>query len=190
MFSREWTRMDANFGGLAVALLLLAGPAFPQDAHNQLDDSEALFSVMAALTAGGFNAEADSPSNHPLRKTAREYFAKQTSPAVDTVRRYVRDHKPKNPALEFNQYLSFALLVKGPPSFAWANPNLPLPPEVAAIEDFAPVLAAFYKEAKLDTLWKQVEPEYEREISRYTEPVSRSLQLVNAHLRNPNGGLR
>jgi tetratricopeptide (TPR) repeat protein len=50
------------------------------------------------------------------------------------------------------------------------------------------VLAEFYKDAKLDQVWKQVEPEYEREISRYTEPVSRSLQLVNAYLRNPNGG--
>jgi tetratricopeptide (TPR) repeat protein len=173
---------------------LFAATAFPQGRpaepqRSQFDDSEALFSVMAAMTAGGYNAEADSPSNHPLRKAVREYFAKQTSPAVDAVRRYVRDHKPKNPALEFNQYLSFALLVKGPPSFAWANPNLPLPPEVAAIDDFAPVLAEFYKEAKLDQLWKQVEPEYEREISRYTEPVSRSIQLVNAYLRNPNGGL-
>ena len=155
--------------------------------YNQLDDNQALFSVMAAIAAGGFNAEAGALSNHPLRKAVSEYFAKQVLPSIDALRRYVRDHKPKNAALEFNQYLSFALLVKGPPNFEWANPNLPLPPEVAAIDDFAPLLADFYKEAKLDAVWKQVEPEYEREISRYTEPVSRSLQLVNAYLRNPNG---
>jgi tetratricopeptide (TPR) repeat protein len=177
-----------------ILILLLAWPVFPQTrrveedtSYNQLDDSQALFSVMAAITAGGFNADAQALGNHPLRKTLADYFAKQTLPSVDALRRYVRDHKPKNPALEFNQYLSFALLVKGPPSFDWANPNLPLPPEVSAIDDFGPVVAEFYKEANLAAIWKQVEPDYEREIARYTEPVSRALQLANSYLRNPSG---
>src|SRR2546423_1989711 len=86
---------------------------------GQLDSSEALFTVMAAITAGGYNQDADSPTNHPLRKAVRDHFAAQTLPSVDALRRYVRDHKSKNGTPELNQYISYALLVTGPPNFGW-----------------------------------------------------------------------
>jgi predicted negative regulator of RcsB-dependent stress response len=155
---------------------------------GQLDSSEALFAVMAAITAGGYNAESESPTNHPIRKQLRDYFAGQTLPSIDALRRYVRDHKPRNPALELNQYISYALLVKGPPNFGWREPNLPPPPDVAAIDDFTPLLIDFYREAKIGELWKRVRPAYDQVIAQYHEAVSRAVLAANSYLRNPTSG--
>ena len=155
---------------------------------GQLDSSETLFTVMAALTAGGYNQEADSPTNHPVRKAVRDHFAGQALPTVDALRRYVRDHRPKNAALELNQYVSYALLVANPPNFGWREPNLPPPPDVAALDEFTPLLVRFYQEANIAALWKQVRPYYDQEIDRYHEGVSRAVLLSNAYLRNPTSG--
>ena len=158
------------------------------DQLGQLDSSETLFTVMAALTAGGYSQEADSPTNHDVRKAVRDHFAGLTLPSVDALRRYVRDHRPKNPALELNQYISYALLVTSPPNFGWREPNLPPPPDVAALDEFTPLLSRFYQEANIAGLWKQVQPYYDQEIDRYHEPVSQAVLQANAYLRNPTNG--
>jgi tetratricopeptide (TPR) repeat protein len=178
---------------LLSALLLLAAPALPQTRRGQepqtgqLDSSKTLFAVMAAIDAGGFDAESGLPSAHPVRKALRAYIGK-TLPSIDALKRYVRDHRPKNAAAEFSQYVSFALLSKGPPDFGWTNPNLPPPPDVATIDDLAPLLADFYREANIEALWREVQPYYDRAIEQYTEPVSRGVLQVNAYLRNPTSG--
>src|ERR1700741_4954327 len=74
--------------------------------YGQLDSSEELFAVMAAINAGGFNAEIDSTLNHALRKTLRDHFSQQKLASIDAFKRYVRDHKSRNPALELSQYIS------------------------------------------------------------------------------------
>lgn len=161
----------------------------PEEPLGQIDTNEALFDVMAAINAGGFDADVNAVSNDPLRQTLRQYFAQQdrqsqNHAAIDALRRFVRDHRPHVKETELNQYVSFALLTKGPPDFAFANPDLPVPPEVAALEGFGPILADFYKEAKLDQLWKQVQPNYEARAAEYTEPVSRAVLEVTAYLRS------
>jgi tetratricopeptide (TPR) repeat protein len=52
------------------------------------------------------------------------------------------------------------------------------------------VLAAFYREAKLGVLWKQAQPDYDRAIAQFTEPVVLAVQQVNAYLRYVNTGFR
>jgi hypothetical protein len=153
--------------------------------YQQLDSSEALFAVMAAINAAGFDNEADSPTNHPLRKAIRDHFAQQNLPVMPALKRYVRDHKPRNPALELSQYISFALLVKGPPNFAWREPNLPPPPDVMPIDDFGPMVTQFYAEGNVGELWKQVQPTIDQAIRQYTEPVSRAVLLSNSYVREP-----
>ena len=92
--------------------------AKPQPGQGQLDSNETLFTVLAAIHAGGYNAEIDSASSHPLRKTVRDHFAKLDLESVAALKRYVRDHKPRDPNAELSQYISWALLSTGPPSFA------------------------------------------------------------------------
>jgi tetratricopeptide (TPR) repeat protein len=160
----------------------------PQEPLGQIDSIEAIFDVMAAINAGGYNEGVDSASNDPLRQALREYIVKQDPRSVDALKRFVRDHKLRNSDTELNQYVSFALLTKGPPDFTFINPDLPLPPEVVPMDGFAPLLAAFYKEANLGDVWKRAQPSYQQAMAKYTEPVSEAILQVNAYLRNVTSG--
>jgi tetratricopeptide (TPR) repeat protein len=162
----------------------------PPEPYNQLDSSETLFYVLAAINAAGYDEQADSSTNSPLRARVREYLAKQNLESLTPLKRFVRDHKPKDPAVELSRYISFALLSKGAPDFTPANPDLPQPPDADALYEFPPVLAAFYREAKLGVLWKQAQPDYDRAIAQLNEPVVLAVQQVNAYLRNVNTGVR
>ena len=69
-------------------------------------------------------------------------------------------------------------------------PNLPQPADADALYEFPPVLAAFYKEAKLGVLWQQAQPDYDRAIAQFHEPVVFAVQQVNAYLRHVDTGVR
>jgi tetratricopeptide (TPR) repeat protein len=162
----------------------------PPEPYNQLDSSETLFYVLAAINAAGYDEQADSSTNSPLRARVREYLAKQNLQSLAPLRRFVRDHKPRNAAAELSQYISFALVNQGKPDFTPANPNLPQPVDADTLYDFPPVLAAFYQEAKLGILWQQAKPDYDRAIAQISEPVIFAVQQVNAYLRFVNTGVR
>ncbi|MBZ5633129.1 MAG: hypothetical protein LAO55_08365 [Acidobacteriia bacterium] len=162
----------------------------PPEPYNQLDSNQTLFYVLAAINAAGYDEQADSSTNNPLRSRVREYLAKQNLESLTPLRRFVRDHKPRNPADELSQYISFALVSKGAPDFTPANPDLPQPADADRLYEFPPVLAAFYREAKLGVLWQQAQPDYDRAIAQLHEPVTFAAQQVNAYLRYVNTGVR
>ena len=56
----------------AAMLALRADAAEPQ---GQLDASRALFSVLAAINAAGYDADLASAANHPLRQIIRQEIA-------------------------------------------------------------------------------------------------------------------
>jgi len=176
--------------------LLIALPAMPQarrvrtstSPQGQIDSSEPLFVVMTAINAGGYDQGADSPTNNPLRKQIRDVLKAQDLKSVDAIRRFVRDRKPKNPAAELNQYISYALCLEGPPDFAFRYPSTALPPDVAALEEFTPLLIQFYREAHLDELWKKVQPAYDQAIADAQPAIARAVLQVNAYLRNDTAG--
>ena len=169
---------------------LAAIPAMPQAAEpiGQLDASPSIFTVLAAVNAAGYDAEVNSASNHPLRKALRDHLAAKDLNSVFELKRFFRDHRQKDPAAELSQYISYALLINGPPDFSFRNPNLPLPPDAASLEGLSPLLAAFYKEANIEELWKQVQPYFDQAIAQYHDPVTRAILQANAYMRNPTSG--
>lgn len=160
----------------------------PTQQQGQLDGSKSLFAVLAAINAAGFDNELESVANHPLRKALREHLAQQKIESVFELKRFVRDHRQKDPGADLSQYISFALLLNDPPDFSFTHPDRPQPPDVAALEGFLPLLAQFYREAKLEELWKRVQPAYDQMIALYHEPVSRAVLEANVYLRNSNAG--
>ncbi len=179
---------------VAVLLILAAAPAFSQaqkpasQPENQLDANEALFTVLAAINAAGYDAEIDSLSNSPMRKVVREYLATQKLDCLFDLKRFVREHKQKDPAAELSQYISFALAVNGPPLFEPRYVNNMMPPDAAQLEGLTPLLIAFYREAHIADLWKRVQPAFDGVIEQYHDPVSRAVLLANAYARNPTSG--
>ncbi len=59
---------------VASALLAQAPPPQPAPAaqQGQLDGSETLFTVLAAINVAGYDADADSTSNSPIRRQIRD----------------------------------------------------------------------------------------------------------------------
>lgn len=178
-----------RFITIALLALVTLRPAFSQATATQklgpLDGNPTIFAVLAAINAAGYDTEIDSPTNNPLRAQLRDHLSKVNIPSLPALKRFVRDHHLPNAVDELGQYISFALLSKGAPDFKPAVPNFPMPADADRLHDFPALMEAFYQEADLGTLWNLSQPAYEAELVKYTDPISRATQSVNAFLRNP-----
>ncbi len=173
---------------LAVALLLCAVVlAQPQPEQGQLDGSEALFTVLAAINAAGYDANVDSNANSPLRKQVRDQIAAKHPASVEALKKFMADHHQDDPEAELNQYISFALSLQGPPDFQFWMPIQEVPPDVRKLDGLNELIADFYNEADIHDLWKQSQPALDRVIEAYHLGVLQALQEANAYLRNPSG---
>jgi tetratricopeptide (TPR) repeat protein len=196
-----------RFTALFPLAMLLAMPLLPQQAQQarpqqpgqvparqvqagqgQLDANPTIFAVMVALNASGFDSDKDSSTNSPLRKQIRDHFAAQNYESLGALRRFVRDHRLKDPSADLGQYISYALSVGDPPSFEYRYDASVLPPDVARLDGFTPLLAAFYKDAHLSDLWKQAQPFYDQAIAQLHDPVALGVLQANLYLRNTTSG--
>jgi tetratricopeptide (TPR) repeat protein len=171
---------------LAVCLTARVAPA----QTGQLDASPTLFTVMAALNAAGFDADANSPNNHPIRAAIRDEILKRNPPSLAAIKEFVAKHKRSNPSAEFGQYVSWALSVGPPPGFAFKQKEIETAPEASTLTGLAPLLAAFYKEANIEDLWKQSQREIDQYIERYHQPVADAVLQANVYLRQTTSGFR
>jgi tetratricopeptide (TPR) repeat protein len=158
------------------------------DEKAQLDADPALFTVMAAINAAGYDAGVDSPTNHPLRNAVRQYLKNQKIASLSDLKAFFKEHQQPEPAATLSQYVSYALSIDGPPDFGFRYANNELAPDVQALYGLSPLLAAFYKEANLEEVWTKSQPVIEKVIEAYQEPVSRAIMQDNAYLRNPTSG--
>ncbi len=146
--------------------------------QGQLDSNETLFSVMAAVNVG-------VPDPSPV---VRDHLAGRTIPVLSELRNFVDSHRKQGQPIDWSPYVSFALASQGAPDFKPTFTGVEEPPDLAQLEGFRGLLIRFYREAALHDLWQKLQPEYQREITRYHEPVSRALLEVNGYLRNPTSG--
>ncbi len=163
---------------------MAAGAAFAQQPElGQLDASPTLFTVMAALNAAGYDSLIDSPHNSPLRKEVRDELAKMNIPSLTAIKDFYAKHNQISP------YISYALTCEGPPSFNIKKRDLEVPPDAAAVSRIGPLLAAFYREAHIDDLWKRAQPEINQSLARYHSRVIDSVLQVNVYLRQQTSGI-
>jgi tetratricopeptide (TPR) repeat protein len=169
---------------LLVILLTLPYAAYAQRTElGQLDASPTLFTVMAAINAAGYDAQLDSPNNHPLRKAVRDELAKKNIPSLVAIKQFYAKHPQVDP------YISFAIACDGAPKFTINKREMDIPPDVIALEHLSPLLAAFYKEAGIEDLWQRSQPAINQYIERYHRPVVDAVLQVNAYLRQQTSGL-
>jgi len=169
-------------------LLLGSAPGLARAVESgQLDASPALFAVMAAINAAGYDAGLQPASNHPLREQIRKELASRKIPSLEELKQFYASHRQKSETANLSQYVSFALSVDGPPDFDFRFRAVELPPDVVALEGFAPLLRRFYEEADIGSLFLRAQPAFEKDIERYHEPVSKAVFDVNAYLRVPTG---
>ncbi|MGD0869494.1 MAG: tetratricopeptide repeat protein [Bryobacteraceae bacterium] len=171
---------------LAIALSARATPA----EQGQLDASQTLFTVMAAINAAGYDAGLASPNNNPLRAAIRAELAKRDIPSLPALKVFFEQHHRTNDTAELSQYISFALTAGGPPDFAVKIREVDIPPDVTPLLALSPLLAAFYKEAGIQELWAGAQPAIDQMIASYHAPVSEAVLQINAYLRQQTSGFR
>jgi len=154
-----------------------------------MDGNENLFAVLAAIHAAGFDADLDSPSNHPARQRLMGYLSSKNLRSVSPLREFYEANRRTTPSAELGQYISFALMLEGPPDFQFRRVRYPTPPEAELLEGFSPLLAEFYAEADIGALWRSMEGDLEEILERYHEPTTRAIQQVNGYLRSPSSGV-
>jgi len=186
-FGSGWRCGARRVAALLVVCVLPAAALLAQQPATA-DSSLPLFAVMAAINAAGYDAGLDSPYSSPIRRQVRQEIAAAKPASLEALRKFYAAHRQADAARDLSQFVSFALLVKGPPDFAFRVKEPDLPPDVAALRDFRPLLAAFYQEADLEKLWEKHRPAYERELERYDEGLAQVMFEVNGYLRVPSSG--
>lgn len=183
----------------AVSLIVFAfvSPAFPSarqssppltKTENGFSVSPTLFCTLAAINAAGYDAGIDSPLNekYKVRLQIRDELKKKQLPSLAELRTFYRTHQKPTPTADLSQYISFAMIAKGPPDFAVPEQA---PPDVQALAGFSELLQRFNKEANLEDLWNRSQAAYTTAIAEYQDPVIATLFEANGYLRNPSGYL-
>ena len=178
----------------SILILGIVGPllaqAQSQPQQGQLDASPALFTVLAAINAAGYDADLDSNANSPVRKQVRDLIAARHLDSVESLQKFFAAHRQQNPTAELNQYISFALTLDGPPDFQSRMQPQEIPLDVRPLAGLHHLIAEFYREANIENLWKQSQPAYDQVIADYHAPVTKALLEANAYVRNPTSGYR
>jgi tetratricopeptide (TPR) repeat protein len=148
-----------------------------------VDGSEPMFTTMCALLASGFESDVSSANWHALRAQLRDRMQHQQGPAVDAVRQFYKQHQLADSGAMLSQYIWFALVSGPAPKFQSSLRRDELPPEVIALEGFSDILAAYYQEQNIGQLWRQVQPQYNREIVQMHESISQIVFVATNYLR-------
>ncbi len=153
---------------------------------NGFSVSPTLFATLAAINAAGYDAGIDSPLNqhYKVRTQIRKELESRPAPSLSDLRAFYKEHKKASDTADLSQYISFAMVAKGPPDFE--VPNGMVPPDVQALEGFSTILARYYKEAKLEDLWTRSQPAYAAAVGEYQDAVIGTLFETNGYLRNPS----
>lgn len=188
----RWTGLvtAAAAGGLVLSLLTVRTPEARSQQISEasqtgiaVESSQQIFATMCALDAAGFDADESTLAEMPERLALRGDLLKTQGPAAEAVRQFYRDHALADPGENLSRYITFGLAIGPPPVFAYQLDHDLLPPDVLSIENFQPILANFYREARLGSRWSRIEPEYEAAVGRYQSPVRRIVTTSDAYLR-------
>ena len=148
-----------------------------------VDGSEAMFTVMCALFASGFEADVNATNWSPMRAQLRDRLRHQGGPAVEVLRNFYKQHELADPGAMLSRYIWFGLISGPAPKFEATLRRDELPPEVIALEGFQEILSNYYKEQKIGDLWRQVQSVYAREIEQMHESLSQVVFVATGYLR-------
>ncbi|HEY7856775.1 MAG TPA: tetratricopeptide repeat protein [Terriglobales bacterium] len=177
---------------LSSGLLLAQTQNAAQPATSVIVDSNpALFTVLCALNAVGYDAGVSTTSTDPaavLRvKIRQQLAAKSELPVVQELKAYYLSHHRDDPAQDLQQYTSLALFLGNPPGLSLTVPSAGLPPEAAAVSDIVPLLARFYADAGIEKVWDDAQPAFELALAQDSALARATLGTVDAFFRIPRG---
>lgn len=171
--------------------LVLAAPG-QQTSKAQLDSSETLFSVLAAMNACGYDPEL--ASSEAVRAAVRNEMGDAVAhsaaarEALRGVCAFYRDHQNPDPNRNLAQFVSLALELGDPPDFPLQVKEADLPPDAAYVLGLVGPLQGFYQAVGLHRIWEQHRSEYDGAIEHFHEPVANLILATDLYLRLPISG--
>ena len=160
------------------------GAAVPQGEATgpvAVEANPQIFATMCALVAAGFSTDS-APASADLAQM-QSHLRSLHGPATEALRDYYHAHALSDPGATLSRFVTFALSVGPAPTFEPVLKADALPPDVLALPGFSQVLANFYEEAQIETLWHQFEPSYEQAASTVREPLAQIVLASTAYLR-------
>jgi hypothetical protein len=135
---------------------------------------------MSAINAAGFDLDAGDLQQNPVRKLVRERLSRLDPDLQARLRKFYTGHDIELDAIkQQSKYLSFSLVLNGPPGFALlADSRREAPPEALEKVPIIPVeaqsLIGFerlvketWEKGDLARVWEEVRPMYVREVESY-----------------------
>jgi len=167
--------------------LILPGTSEAQTTKAQLEVSETIFSVAAALNGCGYDAglENSMPVRQAVRLDVLDVVRRspEAAQALQAICRFQQDHLSPDPSRDASQYISLALELGGPPDFAPTLREADLPPDASRVLGAVPLLQRLYRTANLHAIWQKHQPEYEALVQRFHDPVANTLTQADVYLK-------
>jgi hypothetical protein len=149
-----------------------------------VDGNEAMFTTMCALYAAGFEANISADNWSTFRAQMRERTKQQQGPAVEAVREFYRKHLLTDQGAMLSRYVWFGLVSGPAPRFQPVLRRDELPPEVLELEGFSEILSSYYTEQHIVSLWRQVQPVYNRDIEKLHDAIAQTVFVTTVYLRD------
>jgi hypothetical protein len=177
---------------LAVALLLAQVSLAQNSAKIALDTNETLFTVLTGLNTCGYDE--DLAISDPLRSEIRAEVAQKLEAdqnAKETAQafcQYYQAHRKPEDSKTQAEYVSLALFLGPPPTFAPKVKEADLPPDVRPLIGIVPLLQPFYENVQVHELWLKHHDAYASLTDRYHAPVAKMLFDTEIYLKLPSAG--
>jgi hypothetical protein len=130
---------------------------------------------MAAINAAGFDVDADVLEEGSARSMVRKSLANLDPVLRDRLRSFYQEINTEQDHLaQQSKYVSYALLLRGPPDFTLEVKEEDLPSDVKPLIGFELLLREFWEKAELGQLWRQLESTHADEAMSY-KPLIRNM---------------
>ena len=144
-----------------------------------------MFVVMAALNGAGFDFETEGREFSAARSAVREKLGSLPANTFNELRLQYQTTNLWKPETTHAAYTSLALLIEGPPEFEYMEQLLNVPHGIDVIRGFETLLPDFYTKAGLAEIWKDIQPEYQRELQAYRPVVNQVIRDTLQYFRIP-----
>jgi hypothetical protein len=178
---------------LSLAVMLGVASSWAQDRPQvSLETSETLFTVLTVINTCGYDQELSI--SDPLRTQIRSEVAKavgNTAGAQEVIAPmclFYRQHQASEPARDLSQYVSLALYVEEPPTFALKVKLAEMPPDAQTVAGMAPLMQAFYQKIGLHAIWERHRARYRELTEVYHDPLAKMTFDTEIYLRYPSAG--
>lgn len=137
---------------------------------------ERIFTLFAALNAAGFDREYEGIAMSPVRQQVRDALSGKDLPSLAHL-------KPFFERIPDYHLVVWVLQRGNPPEFDRAEAGWWVSRSAADFEGLDEALGAFYREADIPAIWREVEPAYHVEINRWQPLAEQSLANMMVYLK-------